>query len=42
LATRRPEAIEAIVVQNGNAYDEGFSAADAGRVSPLAAMSQMT
>ncbi len=27
LATRRPEAIEAIVVQNGNAYDEGFSAA---------------
>ena len=25
LATRRPTAIDAIVVQNGNAYDEGFS-----------------
>jgi pimeloyl-ACP methyl ester carboxylesterase len=25
LATRRPATIEAIVVQNGNAYDEGFS-----------------
>jgi pimeloyl-ACP methyl ester carboxylesterase len=25
LATRRPAAIDAIVVQNGNAYDEGFS-----------------
>jgi pimeloyl-ACP methyl ester carboxylesterase len=27
LATRRPEAVEAIIVQNGNAYEEGFSAA---------------
>jgi pimeloyl-ACP methyl ester carboxylesterase len=27
LATRRPAAIDAIVVQNGNAYDEGFSQA---------------
>jgi pimeloyl-ACP methyl ester carboxylesterase len=27
LATRRPAAIDAIVVQNGNAYDEGFSEA---------------
>jgi len=25
LATRRPDAIDAVVVQNGNAYDEGFS-----------------
>ena len=27
LATRRPEAVEAVVVQNGNAYEEGFSEA---------------
>jgi pimeloyl-ACP methyl ester carboxylesterase len=25
LATRRPERVEALIVQNGNAYDEGFT-----------------
>jgi pimeloyl-ACP methyl ester carboxylesterase len=27
IATRRPEAIQAVIVQNGNAYEEGFSPA---------------